>query len=200
MTLGSPGPLESPRLRLRDYTSDDVDSVLAIYGDATVTGNFGMSPFDRKAAERFLTHAVDMAGRRPRTDYLLAVVLRESQEIIGCARLVLADHPSAELGCVLRADRINRKIGTETGFLLFTLAFDQLRLHRVWSAIFPGNTLAVLAAQKSGMSFEGTLRDHLYLEGKWHDSAIYSILDHEWAGRMCEQDIDHPGRQLGTDR
>lgn len=178
---GSSGPLHSPRLFLRDCTPDDLEAVLAVYGDPAVTANFGLSPFTADKAKAFLAYAVDNASRRPRTDYLVAVVSRVHQEIIGCGRLVLADYSSAEIGCVLRADHLKQGFGTEASLLLLSLGFDYLRLHRIWGAIFPANALAASAAQKCGMTFEGILRDHLYIEGKWKNSAIYSILAHEWA-------------------
>ncbi|MBV8995973.1 MAG: GNAT family N-acetyltransferase [Pseudonocardiales bacterium] len=183
MTLhGSSGPLHSPRLLLRNYTPDDLDAVLAVYADPVVTANFGLSPFTTETARAFLAYAVGSSGRHPRTEYLIAVVSRARRDIIGCGRLALDDHPNAEIGCVLRADHLNQGFGTEAVLLLLSLGFDHLRLHNIWGAIFPTNTLAASVAQKCGMTFEGILQNHSYIEGKWYDSAIYSILDHEWIG------------------
>lgn len=178
------GVLRGERLSLREFTVDDAGAVHAAYGDPTVTANFGISPFDAASVAGFLDHAARQATARPRTEYLLAVT-GPGGDVLGCAHLLRGDHDTAEIGAVLAAERVGRGHSSELGALLFTLGFDLLGLHRIWSAVLPANTAAQRACAKAGMTYEGTLRAHRCYEGRRHDTQIYAILRPEWTARRA---------------
>ncbi|MEJ3745252.1 GNAT family protein [Actinomycetes bacterium KLBMP 9797] len=64
---------------------------------------------------------------------------------------------------------------------MVNFAFGELGLHRVSAAIGPENAASISVAQRLGMRYEGRIRDHVYTNGAWRDSLLYSILEHEWA-------------------
>jgi RimJ/RimL family protein N-acetyltransferase len=178
----NPVHLTGSRLSLRELAPDDIDAVLAIYGDAETTRHLSFEPRDRAQVERIVLRAVASAAEHPRSEYALAVTLPDGADLVGFARLARDPHAqqSATIGFALRADQWGRGLGVEAVRLLCALGFDHLRLHRLWAARAPLNTASDRALRKAGMTEEGRIREHVFVRGAWRDSITYSILDHEW--------------------
>lgn len=57
------------------------------------------------------------------------------------------------------------------------------RLHRVEVAILPENERSRRVVRKLGMTYEGLMRDYMYVAGRWRDHEIYTLLDTDVASR-----------------
>lgn len=170
---------------LREFTPDDVDAVLKVYGDPAVVEHLSFEPRTRDQVAVTLTSVIEAAEQDPRREYSLAVVA--TGEVIGFARLAVdAQHPgqsSGQLGFALRADRWGQGLGTGTVALLLRLGFDVLGLHRLWGARSPDNVVSKQVMNKLGMIEEGTIRGHIRVRGTWRDSVVHSILKDEWSAQ-----------------
>ncbi|MFG2816237.1 GNAT family N-acetyltransferase [Streptomyces sp. NPDC048410] len=181
----------SARLELRELTVDDVDRVFAIYGSSEATEHLSFEPRSHEQVGQIVTRAVASATAVPRTEYALAVTDRASGRLCGFGRLALDPHqPSgATIGFALNSDWWGAGYGTETVRLLLHLGFDHLLLHRVWGARSPANSASARVMTAVGMVEEGTIREHVRKGGRWRDSVVHAILDHEWAavsaGPVC---------------
>lgn len=54
--------------------------------------------------------------------------------------------------------------------------FEALGLNKVVARCFPENTASESVMLKAGMSYEGTLREHLFIRDRYRDLKVYSIL------------------------
>lgn len=84
------------------------------------------------------------------------------------------------MGFALRASSWGRGYGVETVRLVLTVAFDDLGLHRVWGARSPANEASARTMERAGMVVEGRIREHIQRGGRWRDSIVHAVLDHEW--------------------
>jgi len=179
-----PVTITGERIVLREFTGDDVDAVLAVYGDPVVTEHLSFEPRDRDQVVRTIETVTRAALAEPRSEYSLAVALADSGTCIGFARLAVdAQHPgqsSAQLGFALRADHWGQGVGAETVSLLLRLGFGILGLHRLWGARSPDNKVSDRLMRKLGMIEEGRIRHHLKIGDTWRDSVVHSILEDEW--------------------
>jgi ribosomal-protein-alanine N-acetyltransferase len=80
---------------------------------------------------------------------------------------------------------LNRKFwrqgyATEVAQALLKFGFNQLKLHRIFATCDPENIASAHVMEKIGMQQEGHIREHKLAKGKWRDSLLYAILDHEW--------------------
>ncbi|HHB52223.1 MAG TPA: N-acetyltransferase [Saprospiraceae bacterium] len=66
--------------------------------------------------------------------------------------------------------------GKETVELMLKYAFDILNLHRVQLHVATKNIAGIKAYKKNGFIIEGTLREAMYGEGKYHDFYLMAIL------------------------
>jgi RimJ/RimL family protein N-acetyltransferase len=183
-----PVTIHGERLNLREFTEDDIDAVLEIYGDPVVTKHLSFEPRNRDQVAATIAAVTKAARDEPRTEYSLAATLTSREagvgQVIGFARLAIDNqHPgqsSAQLGFALRKDAWGQGLGEETVRLLLRLGFDQLELHRLWGARSPANVVSDKLMRKLGMVEEGRIRHHLRIRGQWRDSIVHSILEDEW--------------------
>lgn len=122
------------------------------------------------------------ATEAPRTEYYLAISWAEQLEtLIGFIRLGLDGVQAGKLGYALIPSVWQRGVATEACKEVLRFAFHDLQLHRVSAALGPSNIASEHIVRKLGMHYEGTIRDHVYTNGQWRDSKLYSVLQHEWA-------------------
>ena len=76
----------------------------------------------------------------------------------------------------------NKGYGTKAIHLLLKHGFENLNLHRLWLRVFEINQRAIRAYEKAGFTLEGKFREARYLEGKYVDVMIMSMLKSEWQG------------------
>lgn len=80
----------------------------------------------------------------------------------------------------IRSDRRDKGYATEAGRLLLEHGFRRLGLHRFHARIDPANRAFRKVLKKLGFRYEGCLRDHARLNGRWIDQECWGILRSEW--------------------
>ncbi len=175
----------SQRLKLREIAIDDVDAVLAIYGSPEATEHLSFEPRSREQVGQIVARSIASATATPRSEYAVAVIERDTDELIGYGRLAMDPHQqrAATVGFALRPAAWGVGYGVETIELLLGLGFEELSLHRVWGARSPLNEASAKTMLKAGMVEEGRIREHIEKGGKWRDSVVHAILEHEWTSR-----------------
>jgi len=171
-----PVSLRGDKVALREFQPDDLDAVHAVVGDERVATWLSFDTRNREQAEAMLTGALERARLEPRTEYYLAVVLPDSDRLIGFARIGLAGVQAGKLGYAIRADEWGKGYATDAARTMIEFGFGELGLHRISAAIGPDNAPSIAVAEKLGFSYEGRLRDHVHTNGAWRDSLLYSLL------------------------
>lgn len=143
--------LNTERLVLRPMVADDLDDLLAIFGDPTVMDAFRAAPLDREQVGRWLQRNLD--HQREHGYGLFAVCLKGEHHLIGDCGL----EQVAELGYDFRADYWNQGYATEAACAVRDFAFGTLRLPRLVSLIQPGNPASERVAQKTGLTLTGQI-------------------------------------------
>jgi RimJ/RimL family protein N-acetyltransferase len=176
-------PLIGDLTTLREFRTSDLEDYLAIVGDDRVTSWLSFDSRDRAAAEKALTAMVERAAQEDRPDYLLAVTRRDDDSVVGFARLGPTGVKAAHLGYAIHADHWGRGYATDAARVLLRFAFGTLGLHRVSAAIGPENEASVAVVKRLGFTYEGRIRHHVFTNGAWRDSLLYSLLESEFPGR-----------------
>ncbi|MGV9248021.1 GNAT family N-acetyltransferase [Streptomyces sp. NPDC003710] len=175
-----PVRLVSDQVVLREFTLDDVDDVLAIIGDDTVTTWLSFDSRDRAQTVAMIEGTIERAQQEPRTEFYLGVTKRGDDSVIGFAGIGLSGVQAGKLGYAIAAKEWGRGYATDAARTLVTYCFKELALHRVTAAIGPDNTASIAMVQRLGFAREGVLRDHVFTNGAWRDSVLFSVLAHEW--------------------
>lgn len=100
--------------------------------------------------------------------------------MIGFARLGLGGVKAAKLGYAIAADHWGNGYATDAARTLINYGFTVLDLHRITVAIGPDNAASIAVVDRLGFAPEGRLRDHVFTNGAWRESLLYSILAQDW--------------------
>lgn len=167
---------------LRNFRVEDASDALQVIGDDRVTYWLSFDSRDRAAAQAMVRAAIERAAATPRSEYYLAIADPHTDVLVGFIRLALTGVKAAKLGYAVRAEDWGRGYASEAVALMLSHAFESLDLHRVTAAIGPDNTRSMSLVEKFGFRYEGRLRDHVFTNGAWRDSLLYSVLSSERQG------------------
>jgi RimJ/RimL family protein N-acetyltransferase len=167
-------------VRLREFRTTDVDDSLDVVGDDRVTRFLSFDSRSRDEAREMIAGTIERARRDPRAEYYLAVTTHDDDRLIGFARLGLTGVQAAKLGYAIAAEHWGRGYATDAARTLITFGFTTLDLHRISAAIGPDNAASIAVVKRLGFTHEGRLRHHVFTNGVWRDSELFSVLAHEW--------------------
>lgn len=176
MTGTYPLDLHGPSVRLREFSKDDLDAVATIVSDIRVTRYMSFDSRTREQAETMLDGILERAKDEPRTEYYLAIEPSSGGPAVGAIRIALSGVRAAKLGYMVDADHWGRGYATDAVHTMINYAWDVLDLHRITAAVGPDNAASLAVVKRVGMTYEGRLRDHVFTNGDWRDSLLYSIL------------------------
>ena len=116
---------------------------------------------------------------------IFAIRKKETNELIGTCQLYNIDlvNRSAELQI-----RIGNSLNQGKGYgsqaikLLIEYGFNDLGLERIYLHVFGNNEKALRTYMKLNFIIEGKLRKAAYLNGKFHDIIVMSLLREDWDG------------------
>jgi len=175
--------LETPRLRLRDFTVDDWPAVLAYQRDPRYLRLYEWPDRTPEAVQAFVQMFIDQQRTQPRTRFQLAVTLRATGELIGnCG--IRRDSPTsheAEIGYELSPDQWGQGYASEAVAEIVRFGFDELGVHRITAWLVADNVASARVLEKNGFQLEGRLRDKEQYKGRYWDVLMYARLDN--AGR-----------------
>ncbi|MEV5693830.1 GNAT family N-acetyltransferase [Micromonospora globbae] len=176
-------PIRTERLLLRQYRVDDVDAVLAYYGDPLVARYVPWEPWSREHAAEQVAKRVHRLGVTD-IDSALALVVEHKGEVVGDVVLWPADETLSrgEMGWIFNPSASGRGFATEAVGALVRVAFAHCGMHRVIARLDARNEASARLCQRVGMVKEAHLRQDYWLKGEWADTLIYGLLAEQWHG------------------
>ena len=177
--------LETERLVLRKLRESDFD---AIHSYASCLENLIYMPFGPNTGQEtrnFIKLAISLAEEDPIKLYQFAVVLKETDSLIGGCSIGSANNTS--IGWLLHRDYWRQGYGYELARELLRFGFEELNLHRIRATCDAENVASYSLMEKIGMR-----REALFIESnppsklsdkQYSDELVYAILKREWEGQ-----------------
>lgn len=174
--------LLTPRLRLREFTPDDVPGVLAYQRDPLYLRYYEGDDRTMEQVRDLVGQFVAWQADAPRFRWQMAVEWRETGEMIGNVglRRMGARSPEADLGYELAPAWWGRGIATEAAEAMLRFGFETQRLDRIHAHCVLDNEGSARVLEKIGLRREGILREHEQFKGRWWDVQLFGILREEW--------------------
>ena len=161
--------LQTTRLRLREFTSQDADALALVLSDPE-TMCYYPAPYDRAGVEQW----IERNRQRYQDDGvgLWAMELTKTQQIIGDCGIILQEVEGErlyEIGYHLRRDFWGQGLATEAAIACRDWAFAHLKADRLISLIRPENPPSCRVAERVGMT--------IWKEVNWRGlpHCVYSI-------------------------
>ncbi len=166
---------ESPRIILREFTWDDLPTLVPILTDPLVMRFSVTGPLTEEGVRGFLERC--LLKYRERGYWLWAAIHRSDANLIGYSGLLdqlIDGSPEIEVAYRLSPLYWGQGLGTEAAALARDYAFVRLGVSRVISLIDPENKASIRVAEKNGLRYEkDTTYYHLFVR-------VYSISRTEW--------------------
>lgn len=179
-------PIRTPRLFLRPFTLDDISAFHALYSHPDVVRFLYWEPHKRADSVRLLRKKAEHRTlREPGQTLSVGIELVDTGQLIGDSSLTWtsAEHDTGEVNIVLHPAHHGRGYAAEALTELLRLAFDHLKLHRVFGRCDARNVASASLMESLGMHREAHLRESEHLKGEWADELVYAMLVSEWQKR-----------------
>lgn len=181
--------LETKRLLLRKMKKDDAPDMFAYASDPDVTRYLLWSPHASLAHTKKYLAYLEKQYRAGRF-YDWAVVEKSSGRMIGTCGFasVVPEDLRAEIGYVLNPRWWGRGLASEAVLAVMEFGFFELGLHRIEARFMEGNDRSFAVMKRCGMTFEGMLRDLLFVKGEYRTIGVCARInpDHgEKEGASC---------------
>ncbi len=178
--------LTTERLILREFTENDWPDVLAYQADPLYLRYYEWTERTPQAVQEFVQMFLHQQQEQPRTKFQLAVTLKSDHHLIGTCgvRMKSADAREGDIGYELDPRYWGQGYATEAARAIVAFGFAELHLHRIWAWCLAENARSVHVLERIGMRAEGRLREKEYFKGRWWDTLLYAILEHEWQAQQ----------------
>ena len=170
------------RVRLRAMEKGDLPAFVRWFNDPEVRRNLRIiQPLSMGQEEKWYA---DMLTR-PVEEHPLCIEVKQGEDWVFIGNLgfmhINQHDRSAEIGISIGEKQFwNQGYGTEAMRLIVGHGFENLNFNRIYLHVFETNPRGKRSYEKVGFSVDGRLRQARFLEGKYVDVFIMSILKSEW--------------------
>lgn len=175
--------IETERLILRRFNYADDDAMLKYWiADEKVQSMYAEPVYTTKEEVKGLLNKY--IGSYEKEDfYRWAIILKETGECIGQIAYFLVDSKNhfAEIEYCIGSVFQCRGYATEATKAVIRFGFEKMNLHKVQISTKEINVASKRVIEKCGFTYEGTLRDYFFMNGKYVGRLYYSILKEGYA-------------------
>ncbi|MFA5237009.1 MAG: GNAT family protein [Methanoregula sp.] len=174
--------LTTERLVLEDMTGQDLAAMQLLARDPRVMKYVLIWLENEGQVAGYVQHAIDESQRADRRDYVLAVRIPVTGDFAGFVMFEIDPEPggTAEAGYILLPDYWKNGYASEILRALLAFGFETLSLHRVYGKCDEKNLASAHVLEKCGLTYEGTLREHVWLRDHWRSTRYYGMLADEY--------------------
>ncbi len=179
--------LQTNRLILREFKEEDFLYVHAYASDLENVKYMNWGPNTEEDTKNFIKECIKEKYKTPRLKYDFAIVLKETNKVIGgCGIYLNEDEYTDEgmLGWILNKKYWKQGYMTEAVHELIRFAFVTLDLHRIYAYCYRHNYASYRVMEKNNMIKEAQFRKRRRIRNDnkiiWDDELHYAILEEEW--------------------
>ncbi|AOH56775.1 GNAT family N-acetyltransferase [Peribacillus muralis] len=171
-------------IELQYFERSNIEQLINWIPSAEFTLQWGGPAFQYPLTSEQLEKYLEEANKEDSDTYIYKVIDQESQKVIGHISLGRVDrvHKSARVGKVLvgSSEVRGKGIGSEMMKAVLTIAFEELKLHKVTLGVFDFNASAIRCYENAGFVREGFLRDARKNGDEYWNLIEMGILENEW--------------------
>ena len=174
-------PLQTARLTLRDFQSNDFDAIHAYASDAEVTRYMFYGPRTVEDTRAYLERMLASQREEPRMVWELGVIQTADERLVGACDLTLENMDEADLGFIFARDVWGMGYATEAAQAMVRAGFEQLGISRISSTCDVANVASAHVLEKAGLRRESMLENHKFAKNQWWTSFLYGVSREERA-------------------
>ncbi|KRD99546.1 GNAT family N-acetyltransferase [Priestia aryabhattai] len=169
--------LSTPRIKLREITEVDADTIFDCFSQKEVIRYYGQEKFTT-IQEALVLIDIFAENYRNQKGMRWGIERLDTGELIGTVGFNQwsQKHKRAEIGYELHPQHWGHGYASEAASAVMAYGFDNLQLVRIGAVVFLENKASQHVLEKLGFQKEGVLKNYMYQNGKAHDTFVYSSL------------------------
>jgi RimJ/RimL family protein N-acetyltransferase len=175
--------LSGERVVLRATQREDVPRLYELFEDLELKYLSDNDPPKPRSLAADQARFEELLGEQDRNWFYFAIEL--DGEVIGSGGIQNIDHfrRCCDLGISVGRDYWGKGYGQDAVRVLVDYAFTHLNMNRVALEVLADDERAVGAYKKAGFVEEGRMREYSWVNGRYEDALVMSILRSEWEQR-----------------
>jgi UDP-4-amino-4,6-dideoxy-N-acetyl-beta-L-altrosamine N-acetyltransferase len=158
---------------LRKITENDTPFILKLRNSEFVMNNFVIREQFTKQTQRKWLDCVIAKGKA-----VQYIILNDNLPVGSVyIRDIDCTHKKGEFGIFMEKDFAGKGFGFLATKEMLRIAFEKLKLHRVYLRVFSDNISAIKIYEKAGFVKEGLLRDTAFIDGKFRDMILMGVIN-----------------------
>lgn len=176
---------ETPRLRARPFTDDDLEAFVAYRQHPKAERYQSWSRYTLEQGRSLIASMQELRLGVPGEWYQIALEERSGETLVGdlALRVDAREPREAEVGFTLAPTQQGKGYATEAVHALLGYLFETMGLHRVIAVTDALNEPAATLLQRVGMRREAHFLENVFFKGAWGSEFLFAILDREWTAR-----------------
>ena len=169
--------LSTGRLKLRQITTEDANEIFFLRSDKTVMKFLDKAP--AKSIEEALAFIQKVSDGIANNDGITwAMTLHDKPTLIGTIGFwrIEREHYRAEVGYVLHPGYQGMGLMQEAMTAVLDYGFSIIKFHSIEANVNPDNKASIKLLERNNFIREAYFKENYYFNGKFLDTAIYSLL------------------------
>lgn len=174
--------IDTPRLKIRPLTMDDIVNFYSYHSQPEVVRFQGFGVMDLEQAKTFIASLPELPLGQTTEWMQYGIELKASGRLIGdCAiQLTGGEWEQAELGITLSQQFQNQGIAQESIRAWLKFLFEERHTHRVVCITDIRNIACVQLLRRCGFRQEGQFIENVFFKGQWASEYLFAMLRKEW--------------------
>jgi len=174
--------IDTSRLLLMPFRYDDDNDMLRYWvSDDKIQSIYSEPVYSTKVEVKELLDKY-ISSYQKDDYYRWAIIEKESDACIGQLAIFLVDNKNhfCEIEYCIGSQFQRKGYCGEAVQAIINYAFCNINIHKMQVCHKDNNIASKGVIQKCGFTYEGTLRDYFYMDGKYVSRLYYSMLRSEW--------------------
>ena len=168
-------------IKLRPLKITDAQFMLEWMHDEDIQKGFrkNMLGMTKENAETFIGQAISDFSKVKDGGAVHYAISNELDEYLGTISLknISIVNNNAEFAIVLRKEYQGKGYAKEATTQLIEKAFHEFGLHKIYLSVLENNLTAKKSYESSGFIYEGELKEHICINGKYETLKLYGIIN-----------------------
>jgi len=166
------------RLRLRQLTLNDQQEIFELRSDEKVLQFLIISQCKNLDEAKQFIEMIN--GGISRNEWVYwGITEKGNDKLIGTFSIwhISKENSRAEIGYALLPDYQGKGIMNEAIDVVLKYGFNIMQLHSIEANVDPGNIASIKLLEKNGFVKEAHFKENIFYNGKFLDTAIYSLIN-----------------------
>ena len=169
--------ITTDRLVLRKLKDSDAPEIFILRSDERILQFIDIAKANSIGDALAFIHKINNFINENKSMYW-GIASKDDDKLIGtiCFWNILEDHYRAEVGFAMHPNHQGKGLMSEALAAVVNYAFNDVKLHSLEGRVHPSNTASIKLMERNKFIREAYFKEDYFFNGKFGDTAVYSLL------------------------